>query len=155
MGDDSGRLVWIWGPLILMGVLVLVFRIAGDDAGVAATAEVPGSESGVPSSPAVSGSAAGPRGVQESRHGFSSGQAPRYAYPFPPGPGPHPAARGPVPRYPAWAGPAYPPPYPWPGDHSARYWGTEPSEWGPPIGEYGPDAEVDPYWWVEPEASGE
>ena len=29
-----------------------------------------------------------------------------------------------------------------------RYWGSGAAEWGPPIGEYGPDAQVDPYWWV-------
>ena len=153
MGDDSGRLMWIWGPLVLVGVLVLVFRIAGDDSGVPVTPGMPESGEGAPSSTSVPGSAANRHGVNDGAHP-SSDRPPGYAYPLPPDPRPHPAARGPAPRHPSWAGHAHPPPYPWPGDHSGRYWGVEPTQWGPPIGEYGPDAQVDPYWWVKPEDSG-
>ena len=147
MKDDSGRIAWLWGPLLLVAVLVLVFRLGatggagsgpGEPRGVAARALPAGSSPGAPvAAPMPEGDTRVPGSV------------------FPPVSGypPAPYAAGPVPwpgagACPPWAMYGWPPSFPRPGDRSGRYWGSGAAEWGPPIGEYGPEAQVDPYWWV-------
>lgn len=147
MADDSGRVVWLWGPLLLVAVLVLVFRLS-ESGGV-------GSETGgerraapasaLPANPPPRAVTAAPMPGGETRPPGTF--TPHTGYPTAPymtGPAPYPGAPG----YPPWG---WPHAFPRPGDHSGRYWGMGAAEWGPPIGEYGPDTEVDPYWWVTAE----
>ena len=143
MKDDGGRVVRIWGPLLLVAVLVVVFRFAdtsGTDSGnVLPAMRSPGSAA----APSV------PGGTTRSPDG---GFNPLSAYPVAPyagSPVPNPGAPW---GCPPWAGYGWPQPFPRPGEHSGRYWGRGAAEWGAPIGEYGPDTRVDPYWWV---AAGE
>ncbi len=156
MGDDSGRLAWLWGPLVLVGVLVAVFQLAGTTGD--APRAGPGAETAhadAPSSRLAPDSRVAPDGAAASRgpDGGLGSSAPG----FHPGPG-YPPALGAAGPTPCWApsscspgaGFWWPQPFPRPGDHSDRYWGMGAAEWGPPIGEYGPDAQVDPYWWVPP-----
>ena len=150
MKDDSGRVAWLWGPLFLVALLVVVFRFAeiggvgfetGDSRG--------GSSSPIPAGPSPGAALAAP---------MSGGEARPPGGVFAPVPGvpPAPYAAGPAPypgvgACPPWAGYGWPPSYPRPGDHSGRYWGSRAAEWGPPVGEYGPETRVDPYWWVAAE----
>ena len=150
MADDSGRVASLWGPLILVAVLVAVFRFA-DPGGAAPegrnSQEAPprAFPAGQPSGAA--GTAPLPGGATRPPAG---GFAPLPGYPGAPvaaGPAPYPG----VPACPPSASYWPPNPVPRPGDHSGRYWGSGAAEWGPPIGEYGPDTQVDPYWWVAAE----
>ena len=150
MADSTGRVVWLWGPLFLVAVLVLVFQL-GTTGGVDSGA---GEPRGAPSSALPAGPSPG------SAHAvpMSGGEARPPGRVFPPVPGypPAPYAAGPAPypgagACPPWAMYGWPPSVPRPGDHSGRYWGSGAAEWGPPIGEYGPDTQVDPYWWVAAE----
>ena len=150
MADDSGRLVWLWGPLLLVAVLVAVFRYAETDGSGSESGEdrrvAPSSSLPTGPSPGAAVTAAMPEAATRAPGGTF---APRPGYPAVPyaaGPAPYPGA----PVCPPWAADR-PPPYPRPGDHSGRYWGRGAPEWGPPIGEYGPDTRVDPYWWVSAE----
>ena len=143
MADESGRVVWLWGPLLLVVVLVAVFQFA--ETGGA------GSEAGEPPSALAAGEVSGAAAISPPPGGATTpatgGFAPHPGYPVPS------LAAGCVP-YPAmlacppWGAYGRPPSLPWPGDRSGRYWGDGAAEWGPPIGEYGPDTRVDPYWWV-------
>ena len=143
MKDDSGRLAWVWGPLVLVGLLVVVFQFA--ETGGAGTAT--GESRGAPSSVRPAGPSPGAAGAAPVRAGVH-GPVPGYPA-APPAVGPAPYAG--MPAYPPWAWYGWPQPFPRPGDHSGRYWGSGAAEWGPPIGEYGPDTQVDPYWWVAAE----
>ena len=146
MADESGRVVWLWGPLLLLAILVVAFQFAetggvGSEAGEAPSELDAGEISGAAAMPPP------PRGaIRPSAGGF----APHPGYPAAPyaaEPVPYPG----MPACPPWGAYGWPPSLPWPGDHSGRYWGSGAAEWGPPIGEYGPDADVDPYWWVATE----
>ena len=149
MADGSGRVAWLWGPLLLVAVLVAVFRFAEIGGGEAATGEPRGApssalpagqDSGAAAMPPVSGGEArAPGGVFAPVPGFPPA-------PYAAGPAPYPGA----PVCPPWG---WPHSVPLPGDHSGRYWGGGAAEWGPPIGEYGPDTRVDPYWWVAAEGA--
>ena len=151
MADDSGRVASLWGPLILVAVLVAVFRVA-DPGGAGpesrSSRETPSSTLPARQPSGAAGTAPLPGGEARPPAG---GFAPLPGYPGAPvaaGPGPYPGA----PACPPWASCWSAHPVPRPGDHSGRYWGSGAAEWGPPIGEYGPDTQVDPYWWV---AAGE
>ena len=151
MADDSGRLMLMWGPLVLLGVLILVFRFAESDrpeTGSVAKGAAPASTA---SARPVPVSVADRRRAGElalppltPHPGFDYPGTPRAA---------DPASCAIAPACPPWGAQRS---TPWfqPGDHAGRYWGTGAAEWGPPIGEYGPNAEVDPYWWVPPEGLG-
>ena len=153
MADDSGRLMLMWGPLVMVGVLVLVFRLADSDPpdpGSVAGGAVPASTA---SARAESTPVAGPRRARElelppatPHPGFDYPGTQRAAYP---------ASCAVAPACAPWMAHRSTPWFPPPGDHAGRYWGTGAAEWGPSIGEYGPNAEVDPYWWVPPEGSGQ
>ena len=151
MKDDSGRLALLWGPLLLVAVLVAVFRFAetggGDPVSPASRSAAAG---GVPAAhpPGAAATASEPVGPAGGVRGLDGAYGPFPAYPRAAYPPPYPA--GP-PGPPPWA---WAPQPPWPGDHSGRYWGSGAAEWGPPIGEYGPDTQVDPYWWVAEEEAG-
>ena len=143
MADESGRVVWLWGPLLLVAVLVAVFQFA-ETGGV-------GSEAGEPPSVLPAGLVPGAAMMAPLPGGATrppvGGFAPHPGYPAAPyaaGPGPYPG----MPACPPRGAYGWPPSFPRPGDHSGRYWGSGAAEWGPPIGEYGPDTRVDPYWWV-------
>ena len=150
MADSYGRVVWLWGPLFLVAVLVLVFQLGatgGIDSRTGKPRVTSSGELSAGSSPgaAVTLPSRG-GGVRRAHDGF----APFSGYP------PATLAAGPVPypgaaTCPPWTGYGWPASVPRPGDHSGRYWGSGAAEWGPPIGEYGPDAEIDPYWWVAAE----
>lgn len=138
MKVDSGWLVWPWGPLVLVAALVAVFRFAEPGGGGAASPAPPVPAPGadvVPPPPAASGAGGEVRGF--------AGPSPWYPAEPPPYPG--------GPGRPPWAAYRWAEPFPRPGDHSGRYWGSGAAEWGPPIGEYGPDTQVDPYWWAPAE----
>ena len=146
MADESGRVVWLWGPLLLVAVLVAVFQFA-ETGGV-------GSEAGEPPSALAAGEVSGAAAMSPPPGGATrppaGGFAPHPGYPPAPyaaGPGPYPGMQ----TFPPWGAYGWPPSFPRPGDHSGRYWGGGAAEWGPPIGEYGPDTRVDPYWWVTAE----
>ncbi len=149
MKDDSGRLALLWGPLLLVAVLVAVFRLAETGSGDSASPPSRGATAdGAPAAhpPGAAATVSGPAGEVRGRHG-AYGPFPAY---------PRAACPPPSPGYPPWAEYRWAQPYPRPGDHSGRYWGSGAAEWGPPIGEYGPDTRVDPYWWVAAEeAAGE
>ena len=150
MKDDSGRIALLWGPLLLVGVLVAVFRFAdtgGSGSEGRSSRAAPSIAGDASRSPGVAGSARLSGGeVRPPPGGFAP--APGYAAPpYAAAPSPYPGTPG----YPPWAGSWWPQPFPRPGDHSGRYWGSGAAEWGPPIGEYGPDTQVDPYWWVSAE----
>ena len=143
MADESGRVAWLWGPLLLVAVLVAVFQFA-ETGGV-------GSEAGEPpnalAADEVSGAAAMFLPPGSAMRPPAGDFAPHPGYPAAPYPA-GPASYSGMPGWPPWA---WPHSYPRPGDHSGRYWGVGAAEWGPPIGEYGPDTQVDPYWWVAAE----
>lgn len=156
MKVDSGWLVWPWGPLVLVAALVVVFRFAEPGGGGAASpatpdASAPGADVVPPPSvrPSGAGATAPPppaaSGAGGEVRGFAgpSGPSPWYPAESPPYPG--------GPGRPPWAAYRWAEPFPRPGDHSGRYWGGGAAEWGPPIGEYGPDTQVDPYWWAPAE----
>ena len=153
MADDSGRVVWLWGPLLLVAVLVAVFRFA-ETGGVGSETRksrgAPSSALPSGSSPGVAGAASVPGGETRPPGGGFAALPGYSATPYAASPAPYSA--GPV--CPPWAGYARPHPFPSPGDHSGRYWGSGAAEWGPPIGEYGPDTQIDPYWWVAAEEGG-
>ena len=150
MADGSGRVVWLWGPLLLVAVLVATFQFAETGGGEAETGEPRGTpSSALPAGPSPGGTAALPLRDGDVRRAHD-GSAPYPGYPpvpFAAGPAPYPGAGA----CPPWAMYGWPPSFPRPGDRSGRYWGSGAAEWGPPIGEYGPDAQVDPYWWVAAE----
>ena len=154
MADVSGRVVWLWGPLFLVAVLVLVFQLGATDGIDSGTGEAGGTSSSAPrAGPSPGAALAAPMPEGEAR-------APGGAFPPVPGypPAPYPAGPAPYPgagACPPWAMYGWPPSYPRPGDHSGRYWGSGAAEWGPPVGEYGPDTRVDPYWWVAAEEAGQ
>ena len=153
MKDDSGRLALLWGPLLLAAVLVAAFRFAETGSGdpVAPSSRGTAAADGAPAAhpPGAAATASGPAGEVRGLHGA---YGPYPAYPRAAYPPPYPEPPG----YPPWAAYRWAQPYPRPGDHSGRYWGSGAAEWGPPIGEYGPDTRVDPYWWVAAEeAEGE
>jgi len=140
MADESGRVAWVWGPLLLVAVLVAVFQFA-EIGGVGSGAEEPRGmpPSALPAEPSLGVAVSAPAPVDAFR------QMPGYpGAPYTAGPMPYPGAPG----CPPWG---WPHSFPRPGDHSGRYWGGGAAEWGPPIGEYGPDTQVDPYWWVAAE----
>ena len=147
MADVPGRVVWLWGPLFLVAVLVLVFQLgaiggvgsgAGKPRGAASSALPAGPSPGAPvAAPMPEGDTRAPGSVSAPVSGYPPG-------PYAAGPAPYPGAGA----CPPWAMYGWPPSFPRPGDHSGRYWGSGAAEWGPPIGEYGPEAQVDPYWWV-------
>ena len=139
MKVDSGWLVWPWGPLVLVAALVAVFRFAEPGGGGAASPATPVPAPGVDVVPPPTSGAGG-----EVR-GFAGPSGPPPWYPAEPPPYPGGPGR------PPWAAYRWAKPFPRPGDHSGRYWGSGAAEWGPPIGEYGPDTQVDPYWWVPAE----
>ena len=150
MKDDSGRLALLWGPLLLAAVLVAAFRIAETGSGGPVRPASRGAAAdGAPAAhpPGASATASGPAGEVRGHHGA---YGPYPAYPRAAYPPPYPEPPG----YPSWAAYRWAQPYPRPGDHSGRYWGSGAAEWGPPIGEYGPDTRVDPYWWVAAEEAG-
>ena len=150
MADDSGRVIWLWGPLFLVAVLVAAFRFAETAGVVTETGEPRGApSSALPASASPGLAATSPMPGAETRPpGGGFAPLPGYpAAPFAAGPAPYPG----VPGCPPWAGYAWPHPFPRPGDHSGRYWGSGAAEWGSPVGEYGPDTQVDPYWWVAAE----
>ena len=147
MADESGRVAWLWGPLLLVAVLVAVFQFA-ETTGV-------GSEAGEPPSALIAGEVSGAAAMSPPPGGAvrppAGSFAPNPGYPAPS------LAAGPVPypgmsTCPPWGAYGWPPSFPRPGDHAGRYWGGGAAEWGPPIGEYGPDTRVDPYWWVAEES---
>ena len=151
MADDSGRVVWLWGPLLLVAVLVAVFRFAETGGTGSERAEArrgaPSSTNPAVPSPEASVTALMPGGETRPA-GDGLVRHPGYAAaPYMAGPAPYAAMRG----HPPWAVHPWPHAFPRPGDHSSRYWGSGAAEWGPPIGEYGPDTQVDPYWWVTAE----
>ena len=152
MKDDSGRVALLWGPLLLVAVLVAVFRFAetggagpaSPEPRAAASAALP---AGHPPGAAVTTDQR-PGGEARPPYG-GAGPFPGYpAAPFAAGRAPYPGA----PACPPWSAYWWGLPAPRPGDHSGRYWGAGAPAWGPPLGEYGPDTQVDPYWWV---AAGE
>ena len=147
MADDSGRVVWLWGPLLLVAALVAVFRFAetggadsatGEPRGAASSALRAGTSPGAAVASPMRGGEVWPAGDGFTRHPGHP------AVPYATGPAPYPGAPG----CPPWTGYAWPQSFPRPGDHPGRYWGGGAPEWGPPIGAYGPDTQVDPYWWV-------
>ena len=149
MADVSDRVMWIWGPLVLLGVLVLIFRLADTDAPEAGGGSDDAASAIAPLAAPVSTSVV-VRPPADGRALASRSLPPRWESPA------YPAAAGPpswweAPACPPWTGCWSAPRFARPGDHSGRYWGTESPEWGPPIGEFGPNAQVDPYWWVQPE----
>ena len=157
MKDDSGRIALLWGPLLLVAVLVLVFQLgaiggvgsgagagAGEPRGAPSSARPAGPPPGSARTAPMSGGEARPTG---SVFAPASGYPPA---PYAAGPAPYPGAGA----CPPWAMYGWPPSFPRPGDHSGRYWGGGAAEWGPPIGEYGPETRVDPYWWVAAEEAG-
>ena len=154
MKDDSGRLVWLWGPLLLVAVLVAIFRFAETGGGESASPAPRDAASDAapavhpPGAAAAWGAGAGGevRGPDRASGAFPGVPA----NPCAPGPASYPVAPG----CPPWTAYRWAQPFPRPGDHSGRYWGGGAVEWGPPIGEYGPDTQVDPYWWVAPEEDG-
>ena len=120
MADESGRVVWLWGPLLLVAVLVAVFQFA-ETGGV-------GSESGEPPSALVAGEISGAAAMPPPPGGTTRPSDGGFA-PAPPGTPPAPYAAGPVPvprnaglstlggvRVAAFVTLG-------PGDHSGRYWG--------------------------------
>ena len=141
MKVDSGWLVWPWGPLVLVAALVAAFRFAEPGGGGSASPPSPGADVAPPPPPAASGPGGEARGVE----GAFGPSGPSSWYPAEPPPYPGGPGR------PPWAAYRWAEPFPRPGDHSGRYWGSGATEWGPPIGEYGPDTRVDPYWWVAAE----
>ena len=151
MKVDSGWLVWPWGPLVLVAALVAAFRFAEPGDGVSASPPAPGADV-VPPSVRPAGAdvapppaASGPGGEVRGFEGAFGPSGPSSWYPAEPPPYPGGPGR------PPWAAYRWAEPFPRPGDHSGRYWGSGAAEWGPPIGEYGPDTQVDPYWWVAAE----
>ena len=153
MADDSGRLMLMWGPLVLLGVLVLVFRLAEFDR------PDPGSVAGGTAPASTASPRTEPTPVADPRRAEDHALPPATSHPGFDYPGtPRAAALAScavAPACPPWVVHRSTPRFPQPGDHAGRYWGTGAAEWGPPIGEYGPNAEVDPYWWVPPEGSGQ
>ena len=151
MADDSGRVASLWGPLILVAVLVAVFRVA-DPGGAGPESrnsrETPSGTLSAGEPPGAAVAAPLPGGATRPPAGGFAPLPGSPGAPFAAGPAP---CRG-APACPPWASYWPPHPVPRPGDHSGRYWGSGAAEWGPPIGEYGPDTQVDPYWWV---AAGE
>ena len=148
MADNSGRVVWLWGPLLLLAVLVAVFRFAetgsvGPEDGEARRAAPSSAHADGPTEGTVA-TARSPGGEMRLPGG---GFAPYRGYEAAPYAAGHVPYHG-IPGVPPWA---WPYSYPRPGDYSGRYWGGGAAEWGPPVGEYGPDTEVDPYWWVAAE----
>ena len=146
MEDGSGRVVWLWGPLLLVAVLVLVFQLDATD-GIDSETVEPGSAHSAGLSPGI---------ARATPMSGGEAQAPGSVFPPVPGYPPAPYAAGPAPwpgagACPPWAMYGWPPSFPRPGDRSGRYWGSGAAEWGPPLGEYGPEAQVDPYWWVAAE----
>ena len=151
MADDSGRVALLWGPLILVAVLVTVFRFADPgEAGPESRSprEVPSSALPVGQPPGSGVTAPIPGGAPRAPDADFAPLPGYPAVPFAAGPAPYAGA----PVCPPWAAYWPPNPLPRPGDRSSRYWGSGATEWGPPIGEYGPDTQVDPYWWA---AAGE
>ena len=150
MKDDSGRLALLWGPLLLVAVLVAVFRFAETGGGDSVNPSSRGAAEGALAAhpPGAAATASEPAGGVR---GLDGAYGPLPAYPRAAYPPPYPA--GP-PGPPPWMGYWWSPQLPRPGDHSGRYWGSGAAEWGPPIGEYGPDTQVDPYWWVAEEEAG-
>ena len=150
MADESGRVVWVWGPLLLVAVLVGVFQFA-ETGGVGSEA---GETRSAPPSALATGQVSGGAAMAPPPGGEMrppvGGFAPYSGYPA----GPYAAAPAPYPEAPVCPPWAWPHSFPRPGDHSGRYWGSGAAEWGPPIGEYGPDTQVDPYWWVAAEEAG-
>lgn len=157
MKDDSGRLALFWGPLLLVAVLVAVFRFAetgGGGSGSPGSRDAASDAAPAGHPPVGAAAASGPGGELRGPEG-AFGPFPGYPAspraagpPSYPGSPPYPGSPG----CPPWAAYRWAQPFPRPGDHSARYWGRGAVEWGPPIGEYGPDTRIDPYWWV---AAGE
>lgn len=152
MKDDSGRLALLWGPLLLVAVLVVVFRFAETgDGGSASPASRGEASDAAPAGHPPGGAAATASGPGGEVRGPGDVFGPFPGYPASPraaGPPPYPGA----PWRPPWEAYRWAQPFlPRPGDHSGRYWGSGAAEWGPPIGEYGPDTQVDPYWWVAAE----
>ena len=155
MKDNSGRIVWLWGPLLLVLMLILAFRLGAPGGVESGAGEVWSAAPGAPP--------AGPSPVAPVAAPTPQGGMRALGRGFPPVPGylPAPYAAGPAPypgagACPPWAAMyGWPASYPPPGDHPGRYWGSGPAEWGPPIGEYGPEAQIDPYWWVAVEGAGE
>ena len=149
MADVSDRVMWIWGPLALLGVLIVVFRLADTGAPEAGGGSDDAARAIALSAAPGSAPAAG-RPPADGRALASRSLPPQWESPA------YPAVAGPPSCWeasaacPPWAGYWSPPRFPRPGDHSGRYWGTGSPEWGPPIGEFGPNAQVDPYWWVQP-----
>ncbi len=156
MKDDSGRLVWLWGPLLLVAVLVAIFRFAETGGGDSASPAPRGAASDAapavhpPGAASAWGAGAGAGGEVRGPDRASGAFPGVPANPCAPGPASYPVAPG----CPPWTAYRWAQPFPRPGDHSGRYWGGGAVEWGPPIGEYGPDTQVDPYWWVAPEEDG-
>ena len=150
MADDSGRLVLLWGPLLLVGVLIVVFRFAETDPVAPASPETEAVRANAhPSgrSPEAAGGSLRPGWeIRPPDDGYDPGSG----YPMaPPVAGPAPCWGAPM--CPPWTALWWHQPFPRPGDHSNRYWGAGAPEWGPPLGEYGPSTGVDPYWWVPPQ----
>ena len=152
MADVSGRVAWLWGPLFLVALLVLVFRL-GATGGVGAGEPRGAASSALPAGPSQGAAVAAPT-LEGSTRSPGSVFAPVPGVPPAPyaaGPAPYPGAGA----CPPWAMYGWLPSYPRPGNHSGRFWGSEAAEWGPPVGEYGPDTRVDPYWWVGVEEAGQ
>lgn len=144
MNDNSGRIAWVWGPLLLLALLVVVFQFAEVGGAGPGAGEPRGTPSNALSANPSPGAAVGAPSRDGEARLPGEGFAPHPGYPAVPyaaGPVPYPG----MPGCPPWG---WPHSYPRPGDHAGRYWGGGAAEWGPPIGEYGPDAKVDPYWWV-------
>jgi len=159
MKDNSGRIAWLWGPLLLVAVLILAFRL-GATGGTGEADSGAGEVRSAASSALPAGPSSGAPVAAPMPQGDMRAPVPGRVFPPVPGYPPAPYAAGPA-SYPGagacppWAMYGWPTSFPRPGDHPGRYWGSGAAEWGPPIGEYGPEAQLDPYWWVAVEEAGE